>query len=30
VGPVTKRLQTRYFDVVKGTDSHHPEWLTRV
>jgi branched-chain amino acid aminotransferase len=30
VGPVTKRLQTRYFDVVKGSDSHHPEWLTRV
>jgi branched-chain amino acid aminotransferase len=30
VGPVTKRLQTRYFDVVKGSDNHHPEWLTRV
>jgi branched-chain amino acid aminotransferase len=30
VGPVTKRLQARYFDVVKGSDSHHPEWHTRV
>ena len=30
VGPITKRLQSRYFDVVKGTDSSHPEWLTRV
>jgi len=30
VGPVTKRLQQRYFDVVKGKDGSHPEWLTRV
>jgi branched-chain amino acid aminotransferase len=30
VGPITKRLQARYFDVVKGSDSHHPEWHTRV
>ena len=30
VGSVTKRLQARYFDVVKGGDSSHPEWLTRV
>jgi branched-chain amino acid aminotransferase len=30
VGPVTQRLQTRYFDVVKGTDESHPEWLTRL
>lgn len=30
VGPVTKRLQARYFDIVKGSDSSHPEWLTRV
>ena len=28
VGPITKRLQDRYFDVVKGTDDTHPEWLT--
>ena len=30
VGPITKRLQARFFDVVKGTDTSHPEWLTRV
>ncbi|MFI5301003.1 MAG: branched-chain amino acid transaminase [Polyangiales bacterium] len=27
-GPITKRLQDRYFDVVKGSDTTHPEWLT--
>ncbi len=30
VGPITKRLQARYFDIVKGSDNHHPEWHTRV
>ena len=30
VGPITKRLQARYFDVVKGSDNHHPEWHTKV
>ncbi len=30
VGPITKRLQQRYFDVVKGSDTSHPEWLTRI
>ena len=30
VGPITKQLQQRYFDVVKGADTSHPEWLTRV
>jgi branched-chain amino acid aminotransferase len=30
VGPITKRLQQRYFDVVRGNDNTHPEWLTRV
>ena len=30
VGPITRRLQQRYFDVVKGPDAVHPEWLTRV
>ena len=29
IGPITKRLQQRYFDVVKGSDESHPEWLTR-
>ena len=30
VGPITKRLQERYFGVVKGNDTSHPEWLIRV
>ncbi len=30
VGPITKRLQARYFDVVKGRDDSHPEWLTYI
>jgi branched-chain amino acid aminotransferase len=30
VGPVTRALQQRFFDVVRGTDDSHPEWLTRV
>jgi branched-chain amino acid aminotransferase len=30
VGPVTRRLQQRFFAVVKGSDNSHPEWLTRV
>lgn len=31
VGPITKRLQERFFDIVKGSDTtSHPEWLTRV
>jgi branched-chain amino acid aminotransferase len=30
VGPITKRLQSRYFDVVKGSDAQHPEWHTTV
>jgi branched-chain amino acid aminotransferase len=28
VGPITTKLQTRYFDVVRGSDTSHPEWLT--
>lgn len=28
VGPITKRLQERYFDIVKGRDTTHLEWLT--
>jgi len=27
-GPVTERLQSRYFDVVKGADVAHEAWLT--
>jgi branched-chain amino acid aminotransferase len=30
VGPITKRLQTRFFDVVRGSDTSHPGWLTKV
>jgi branched-chain amino acid aminotransferase len=30
IGPITRRLQQRYFDIVKGGDASHPEWLTRV
>ncbi|MEE2780339.1 MAG: branched-chain amino acid transaminase, partial [Myxococcota bacterium] len=27
-GPVTKQLQKRYFDVVKGVDTSHSDWYT--
>jgi branched-chain amino acid aminotransferase len=27
-GPVTARLQARFFDVVKGSDTAHEKWLT--
>lgn len=30
VGPVTSRLQARYFDAVRGTDSTHPQWLSLI
>ena len=29
-GPITKRIQARFFDVVRGNDTSHPEWLTKV
>lgn len=29
-GPVTTRLQERFFSVVRGSDNTHPEWLTKV
>ena len=29
-GPVTRQLQTAFFDVVRGDDSTHAAWLTRV
>ncbi len=29
-GPITERIQKRFFDVVRGSDGSHPEWLTRV
>jgi branched-chain amino acid aminotransferase len=30
MGPITKRLQARFFDIVRGGDTSHPEWLTKV
>ena len=30
VGPITKKVQTRFFDVARGNDTSHPEWLTRM
>ncbi len=30
VGPITKKLQARFFEIVRGSDASHPEWLTRV
>ncbi len=30
VGPVTRRLQERFFEIVRGGDTSHPEWLTKV
>ena len=29
-GPVTKELQSAFFDIVLGRDSHHANWLTAV
>lgn len=29
-GPVTRELQSAYFDQVKGSADNHPEWLTFV
>ena len=29
-GPVTEKLQARYFDLVRGKREEHPEWLTPV
>lgn len=29
-GPITKKMQTRYFDHVRGTETSHPEWRTVV
>jgi branched-chain amino acid aminotransferase len=29
-GPITRRLQERFFEIVRGSDTSHPEWLTKV
>lgn len=28
VGPVTKKIQAKFFDIVRGSDDGHAEWLT--
>jgi branched-chain amino acid aminotransferase len=28
VGPITRRIQEKFFDVVRGDDTSHSEWLT--
>lgn len=30
VGPITKKLQDKFFDVVRGSDDSHKEWLTAI
>jgi len=30
VGPITKKIQTTFFDIVRGSDNSHPEWLSLV
>ncbi|WP_394821539.1 branched-chain amino acid transaminase [Pendulispora albinea] len=30
VGAITRKLQERYADITRGSDTSHPEWLTRV
>jgi branched-chain amino acid aminotransferase len=29
-GPITERIQTRFFDIVRGADTSHPEWLAKI
>jgi branched-chain amino acid aminotransferase len=29
-GPITEKLQSLYFDVVKGRSAKHQDWLTLV
>ena len=29
-GPITTKIQTKFFDIVRGSDNSHPAWLTRV
>lgn len=30
MGPITARLQKRFFEVVRGSDNSHADWLTKV
>jgi branched-chain amino acid aminotransferase len=29
-GPITEKIQSRFFDIVRGSDESHPEWLYKV
>lgn len=29
-GPITEAIQTKFFDIVRGSDNSRPEWLTKV
>jgi branched-chain amino acid aminotransferase len=29
VGPITKKIQARFFEIVRGNDTSHAEWLTK-
>jgi branched-chain amino acid aminotransferase len=29
VGPITKKIQARFFEIVRGSDTSHAEWLTK-
>jgi len=30
IGPITKRIQAEFFDILKGKNGSHPEWLSLV
>lgn len=30
VGPITRKIQTKFFDIVRGSDNSHPEWLSAI
>ncbi len=30
VGPITKKLQAKFFDVARGSDNSHSEWLSPI
>jgi branched-chain amino acid aminotransferase len=30
VGPITKKIQARFFDIVRGSDTSRSQWLTKV
>jgi branched-chain amino acid aminotransferase len=30
VGPITKKIQERFFDIVRGSDTAHATWLTKI